>query len=140
MLDFDLAACTWCLFRQALESQEDDHLSRNLDPRPDLLAIGPDHFPTMVPEILLKLRLEVMNLAGCPDHQTQALNLEEDGHLSMTLDAEAPAVETREHPVQQELLVLLDQIMLQVLHANPQPRVSLQFGDPRGYGPLQVGE
>ena len=111
MLDLDLAACTWCLFRQALESQEDDHLSRNLDPRPDLLAIDPDRFPTMVPEILVKLRLEVMDLAGCLDRQTQALNLEEDGHLSMTLDAEAPAVEMREHPVQQELLVLLNQII-----------------------------
>jgi hypothetical protein len=140
MLGLDLAACTWCLFHQALKSQEDDHLSRNLDPRPDLLAIDPDRFPTMVPEILLKLRLELMNLAGCHDHQTQALNLEEDGHLSMTLDAEAPAVETREHSLRQELLFLLFQIILQVLHANPQPRVSLQFGVPRGYGPLQVGE
>jgi len=139
MLGLDSAACTWCLFHRALKGQEDDHLSRNLDPRPDLLAIDPDRFPTMAPEILLKLRLELMNLAGCPDHQTQALNLEEDGHLSMTLDAEAPAVEKREHPVRQELLFLLFQIILQVLHANPQPRVSLQF-EVLDYGPLQVGE
>jgi hypothetical protein len=67
MLGLDLAACTGCLFHQALRSQEDDHLSKNLDPRRRLLAIDPNRFLTVVPEIPLKLRLELMNLAGCPD-------------------------------------------------------------------------
>jgi hypothetical protein len=141
MLGLDLAACTWCLFHQALKSQEDDHLSRNLDPRPHLLAIDPDRFLTVVPEITLKLRLELMNLAGCPERQNQALNLEEDGHLSRTLDAEAPAVETREHPLRPQLLLLLNhQIILQVFQQGPDPRVLVQSGVPKGYGPLHVGE